>query len=68
MVDGCSPRDNKHVAADAFVRCRASIQFYAEPNTVTAVVHDRMPVILDLDSYDLWLDPGIKDVGLVPNC
>ncbi len=24
-----------------------------------------MPVILDLDSYDLWLDPGMKDVGLV---
>lgn len=29
---------------------------------MTAAVHDRMPVILDLDSYDLWLDPGIKDV------
>src|ERR1019366_5196430 len=24
------------------------------PNAVTAVVHDRMPVILDLESYDLW--------------
>ncbi len=35
------------------------------PNVVTAVVHDRMPVILDIDSYDLWLDPGMKDVGLV---
>jgi putative SOS response-associated peptidase YedK len=35
------------------------------PNAVTAVVHDRMPVILDLDSYDLWLDPGMKNVGLV---
>ena len=35
------------------------------PNGVTAVVHDRMPVILDLASYDLWLDPGMKDVGLV---
>jgi len=35
------------------------------PNAVTAVVHDRMPVILDLDSYDLWLDPGMKDVALV---
>ena len=22
-----------------------------------------MPVILDRDSYDLWLDPGMKDVG-----
>ena len=22
-----------------------------------------MPVILDPDAYDLWLDPGMKDVG-----
>ena len=35
------------------------------PNAVTAGVHDRMPVILDIDSYDLWLDPGMKDVDLV---
>ena len=33
------------------------------PNAVTATVHDRMPVILDPDSYDLWLDPGMRDVG-----
>jgi putative SOS response-associated peptidase YedK len=33
------------------------------PNAVTAAVHERMPVILDPDSYDLWLDPGIRDVG-----
>ncbi|MGC2198454.1 MAG: SOS response-associated peptidase [Terriglobales bacterium] len=32
------------------------------PNTVTSAVHDRMPVILDPDSYDLWLDPGMQDV------
>jgi putative SOS response-associated peptidase YedK len=34
------------------------------PNAVTSV-HDRMPVILDPDDYDLWLDPGIKDVAVV---
>jgi putative SOS response-associated peptidase YedK len=28
------------------------------PNRVTSAVHDRMPVILDRDGYDLWLDPG----------
>jgi SOS response associated peptidase (SRAP) len=28
-----------------------------------ATVHDRMPVILDRDSYDLWLDPGMRDVA-----
>jgi len=31
-------------------------------NAVTSAVHDRMPVILDPDSYDLWLDPGMRDV------
>jgi putative SOS response-associated peptidase YedK len=29
---------------------------------VTSAVHDRMPVILDPDSYDIWLDPGMRDV------
>ncbi|MGC2193739.1 MAG: SOS response-associated peptidase [Terriglobales bacterium] len=33
------------------------------PNSVTSTVHDRMPVILDRDSYDLWLDPGMRDVA-----
>jgi putative SOS response-associated peptidase YedK len=32
------------------------------PNAVTSSAHDRMPVILDPDSYDLWLDPGMKNV------
>ena len=32
------------------------------PNAVTSPVHDRMPVILGTDAYDLWLDPGMKDV------
>jgi putative SOS response-associated peptidase YedK len=35
------------------------------PNAVTSAVHDRMPVILDPDSYDLWLDPGMQNVALV---
>jgi putative SOS response-associated peptidase YedK len=33
------------------------------PNAVTSPVHDRMPVILDPDGYDLWLDPGMRDAG-----
>ena len=33
------------------------------PNAVTATVHDRMPVILNPDAYDLWLDPGMHDVA-----
>jgi putative SOS response-associated peptidase YedK len=32
-------------------------------NAVTSAVHDRMPVILDDDNFDLWLDPGMKDVA-----
>jgi len=35
------------------------------PNTVTATVHDRMPVILDPDGYDLWLDPGMTTIEAV---
>jgi putative SOS response-associated peptidase YedK len=35
------------------------------PNAVTSAVHDRMPVILDPDCYDLWLDPGMHDVRAV---
>ncbi len=33
------------------------------PNAVTSAVHDRMPVILDPDGYDLWLDPGMTNVS-----
>jgi putative SOS response-associated peptidase YedK len=32
------------------------------PNAVTSAVHDRMPVILGVNNYDLWLDPGMQNV------
>jgi putative SOS response-associated peptidase YedK len=35
------------------------------PNAVTSAVHDRMPVILDPGCYDLWLDPGMQNVGAI---
>jgi len=35
------------------------------PNAVTSSVHDRMPVILGEDGYDLWLDPGMTNVEAV---
>ena len=35
------------------------------PNAVTSSIHDRMPVILDPDNYDLWLDPGMTNVEAV---
>jgi putative SOS response-associated peptidase YedK len=35
------------------------------PNAVTSAVHDRMPVILNPDNYDLWLNPGFTDVTVM---
>jgi putative SOS response-associated peptidase YedK len=35
------------------------------PNSVTSAVHDRMPVILDRETYDLWLDPGVTNVQVI---
>jgi putative SOS response-associated peptidase YedK len=35
------------------------------PNAVTSAIHDRMPVILRKDDYDVWLDPGIKNVAAI---
>jgi len=35
------------------------------PNAVTSAVHDRMPVILKPDDYEMWLNPGLKEVALV---
>ncbi len=35
------------------------------PNAVTSEVHDRMPVILKRDDYDLWLDPAMTNVEAV---
>ena len=34
-------------------------------NAVTSAIHDRMPVILDPNSYDLWLDPGIQNLAAI---
>jgi putative SOS response-associated peptidase YedK len=35
------------------------------PNAVTSAIHDKMPVILEPESYDLWLDPGMTNVQVV---
>jgi len=34
-------------------------------NAMTSAVHDRMPVILHADSYDVWLDPRIQNVAAI---
>jgi putative SOS response-associated peptidase YedK len=35
------------------------------PNSITSHIHDRMPVILVKDDYDLWLDPGMTNVEAI---
>ena len=32
-----------------------------EPNSVVADLHDRMPVIVPQEKYDVWLDPDVTD-------
>jgi putative SOS response-associated peptidase YedK len=36
-----------------------------EANEIMRSVHDRMPVILSPDTYDLWLDPEVQDVEII---
>jgi putative SOS response-associated peptidase YedK len=31
------------------------------PNSLVADLHDRMPVIVPREKYDLWLDPDVND-------
>ena len=33
-----------------------------DPNELLATVHDRMPVILQREDYDRWLDPTNQDI------
>lgn len=35
------------------------------PNSLLVDVHDRMPVILEPENYELWLDPGFRDLNAV---
>ena len=35
------------------------------PNSLVADVHDRMPAILKIEDYDVWLDPGMTDAIVV---
>ena len=34
-----------------------------EPNELIRPIHDRMPVILSRNAYDLWLDPAVQDAA-----
>jgi putative SOS response-associated peptidase YedK len=35
------------------------------PNSLLSDIHDRMPVILSPDNYDLWLDPAFRNTSSV---
>jgi putative SOS response-associated peptidase YedK len=37
------------------------------PNQLLADIHDRMPALLPPETYDLWLDPGFRDLGATTN-
>jgi len=50
-----SPQSGEEILTCTMMTC--------EPNKVMGELHDRMPVILDPDAYDLWLDPGVRDAG-----
>jgi hypothetical protein len=62
---GCVRRNSGSLESRAWQRGGDLLDSDHDPNPVTAAVHDRMPVILDLDSYDLWLDAGLRNVDFV---
>jgi putative SOS response-associated peptidase YedK len=35
------------------------------PNSLVSDLHDRMPVIVQPDKYDLWLDPDVTNFELI---
>jgi putative SOS response-associated peptidase YedK len=35
------------------------------PNSLVADLHDRMPVIVHPDKYDVWLDPDVNDFNVI---
>jgi len=35
------------------------------PNSLVADMHDRMPVIVTPDKYDVWLDPDVTDFDAI---
>jgi putative SOS response-associated peptidase YedK len=53
-------RPNKGTDEGRVVSC---VVITGEPNDAVARLHDRMPVILERDVWDIWLDPENDDVG-----
>jgi putative SOS response-associated peptidase YedK len=58
--DQCQIRRSETAATKPAVKSCSILT--TTPNAVTTAIHDRMPVILDPNNYDLWLDPGMTNV------
>lgn len=46
-------------------RLRTCTVLTTAPNDLVATLHDRMPVILPPEAWDVWLDPSETDVGVL---
>jgi putative SOS response-associated peptidase YedK len=46
-------------------RIRTCTIVTGEPNALVTPLHDRMPVVLPATSWDLWLDPEVRDPDLL---
>lgn len=46
-------------------RLRTCTVLTTAPNHLVAALHDRMPVILPPEAWDVWLDPSVADVGVL---
>lgn len=46
-------------------RLRSCTILTTGPNELMAGLHDRMPVVLPPEAWDVWLDPGVTDVDLL---
>ena len=49
----------RHELMDRLAQLWPELVIVGEPNPLAAAIHDRMPVILEPDDYDRWLDPDV---------
>jgi putative SOS response-associated peptidase YedK len=47
------------------VRLKSCTILTTTPNSLLTDIHDRMPVILHPDHYELWLDPAFRNTTVV---
>ncbi len=64
LIYSGADRNGSHISVWAKL-CVSPDCYAVAQGTVTSQIHDRMPVILGRDDYDLWLDPGMTDVEAI---